>query len=222
MEWVLAAYLGIAHTASAPISISQPPSGTSITLSNVNFEGRSLAAPVYYGYRITYFPSRHAIVGVEAEMIHLKVYAETDAVVRVAGVHRNNSAVGTIRLTDVVQQFSISHGLNLMFANVVARRTLLRQRDAEPRVQVIVRLGAGPTLPHPESTVDGVSHDGYELGALAVQLSAGAEWRMYRRVAAATEYKFTRTRQSVSIAGGNARGLFTSHHLVFGVAWHSN
>jgi hypothetical protein len=35
------------------------------------------------------------------------------------------------------------------------------------------------------------------------------------------EYKATRTRQHVGVAGGNARGVFTSHHAIFGLAWHS-
>lgn len=80
-------------------------------------------------------------------------------------------------------------------------------------------IGAAQTASAP---IGGVSHDGYEWGALSLQTAAGMEWRTYRGFAAAAEYKFTRTRQNVTVAGGDARAVFASHHVVFGVAWHSN
>ena len=221
MEWVLAAYLGIAHTASAPVSITQPAVGTSLTFSDVNFAGRSLSKPLYYGYRAAYFPSPDAAIGVEAEMIHLKAYADTSTVARVTGTHGHRAISGAAQVGGILQQLSISHGLNLLFANIAARRTLVRRHDHKPLVRVAARLGVGPTLPHPESTVDGLSHDGYEWGALAVQTAAGLEVRLYRGIAATAEYKFTRTDQNITIDQGEVRGVFASHHMVFGVAWHT-
>ena len=77
------------------------------------------------------------------------------------------------------------------------------------------------TLPHPETTIDDVSHEGYETGALALQASAALELRLAGGLALGAEYKFTRTSQSITIDRGLARGTFASHHGVFGVAWHS-
>lgn len=40
-EWILAAYIGSAYTLSAPLEITQPATGTALTLVNVDYEGRS-------------------------------------------------------------------------------------------------------------------------------------------------------------------------------------
>jgi lipid A oxidase len=221
VEWVLAAYLGAAHTQSAPISIVQPTLGTAVAFERVAYEDHSFAQPVYYGYRVSYFPSSAAPFGIEAEMIHLKVYAQTSRITYASGTHRHRTLNTAVPISDVVQRFSISHGLNLLLANMAVRRTILHRGNREPRVQVIARLGAGPTFPHPETTVDGVSHEGYELGAIAFQASGGVELRLSSGLAIGGEYKFTRTFQSMAIDRGNGRGAFASHHGVFGVAWHS-
>ncbi len=221
MEWVLAAYLGAAHTLTAPLSVVQPAIGTEIRFDRVAYEDRSFNPPVYYGYRLSYFPSPATPIGLEAEMIHLKVYTDTSRITFASGTHRHRTLADTLPISDVVQRFSISHGLNLLLVNVAARRTILARDAGKPRLQVTGRLGAGPTLPHPETTIDGVSHEGYETGALALQASAGLELRLPGGVALGAEYKFTRTSQSITVDRGLARGTFASHHGVFGVAWHS-
>ena len=65
-------------------------------------------------------------------------------------------------------------------------------------------IGAAQTASAP---IGGVSHDGYEWGALSLQTAAGMEWRTYRGFAAAAEYKFTRIRQNVTVAGGDTCSL---------------
>jgi opacity protein-like surface antigen len=110
--------------------------------------------------------------------------------------------------------------LNLLLANAVARKAIGRNEDNQPRLQVLARIGAGPTLPHAETKIDGVLHEGYELGRLAFQASAGVELRFLGPFAMGAEYKFTRTSQSLAIHQGKARGTFATHHVVFGLAWH--
>ena len=84
----------------------------------------------------------------------------------------------------------------------------------QPEIGTRVRLHA-----HAESVVEGITHEGYELGALAVHGGAGIELRVTRSLALLAEYKFTRTRQSVDIDRGKAEGVFGSHHAVVGVGW---
>jgi hypothetical protein len=119
----------------------------------------------------------------------------------------------------IVQRFSMSHGLNLVLANLVLRTTL--RESAPGPLRLSGRLGAGPTVPHVESTIDGVSDDRYELGSVALHAAIGAEIPLRRRIGVFAEYKATRTRQHVDVAGGNARGVFVSHHAIVGLAWHS-
>jgi opacity protein-like surface antigen len=217
-EWVIAGFLGAAHTLSAPVTIEQPAPGTELTLSPVEFHGESFEPPVYYGYRVGYlFDNRW--FGLEAEFIHSKLYAHVDRRVQVTGVYRNVPTATTQPMSDVVQHLSISHGLNFLLLNGVVRVPL--GETATSRVAVLLRGGAGPTIPHAESRIDGVAQEQYEWGRLGVQASAGAEVRLTRRLGALAEYKFTRSRQRVSVWQGEMEVLARSHHVVFGVVWHS-
>ena len=213
-DWVVAAYLGAAHTATAPLTVTQPAVGTDITFISVPYAGQSLDSPLYYGYRLTFFPRDDSWFGVEAEFIHLKAYAETTARTRGAGRHHGAAIDGEMRIDAVLDRFSISHGLNFLVFNAVARCRV------GPRMFLAARAGAGPTVPHAESTIDGVDREGYEWGSLGIHAAGGIGIRAWRGLAVLAEYKFTRTRQTASVDRGEARGRFLSHHGVFGIAWH--
>lgn len=210
-------FLGAGHTMSARLSVNQPATSTDVTFAALDYYGESYTPPVYYGYRFGYFFARRPWLGIEAEFIHLKAYTRTDRVTRISGRLLGVPIDGEAPADLVLQHFSISHGLNFALANAVMRRTL---PGAGGRLAIVGRAGLGPTIPHPESQIGGVWTEGYELGALGAQLSGGAEWRLWRGLSVLGEYKLTTTRQSVTVDRGDASGRFTSHHGVFGVAWH--
>ena len=219
-DWVVAAFLGGAATQPATLRVEQPARGTDFEAHEVTFAGRSVESPVYYGYRIMWAQPRQGHVGFEAELIHLKVYAESQELVRVRGTLRGVPIDRTMRFGEVVERFSISHGLNLLLANLVLRQPLggagaVRER----RFVLAVRAGAGPTIPHPESTVGGRTHEQYEWGRVAGQVAAGLEVRVTTHVAALVEYKVTTTSQRVSVPDGWASGRFTTQHAVGGIGW---
>ena len=213
-EFVISGFIGDSKTQSAPLTIVQPEIGTRVRLHEVPYSGEAFTPPLYYGTRIAWFSRETSRFGVEAEFIHLKAYADTAVRTRVSGTRGGAALDATVPIASIVQRFSISHGLNLLLVNVVGRRVL-----STGRVTLAGRLGIGPTIPHAESVVEGITHEGYELGALAVHGGAGIELRVVRSLALLAEYKFTRTRQSVEIDRGKAEGLFASHHALVGVGW---
>src|SRR5918992_1585911 len=119
--WVVAAYVGGARTAASPLTVSQPALGNSLIFEGVRFQSRSFDPPLYYGFRGGYFLRRMPSLGVEAEFIHLKVYSNPQQRVRVTGLRRGLSVAGELPLGEIVQQYSISHGVNLLLFNVAAR-----------------------------------------------------------------------------------------------------
>lgn len=195
--WVFAFYLGAAHTQRSTLAFSQqsPPE---IVFTSARFRGESFDPPLYYGFRVSYYPHR-APVGVEVEFTHLKVYA--------------NLPTGTI-----VQRFSMSHGLNLVVVNAAAHKTIHQWNRGA--IRLTTRAGAGPTIPHAESTIAGVSYEGYQLGAIALTAGAGIEAGVSRHFSALLEYKLSRTRQTVELPNTKARAVLLSHHALFGIAWH--
>lgn len=212
--WVVAAYIGGAHTASSTLTILQPSLGTNLSFENVRLESRSFDPPLYYGVRGSYFLPRMPYFGIEAELIHLKVFSNPQQRVRVTGVRRGTPANGELPLGEIVQQYSISHGVNLLLFNAAVRHA------PSGRVILSARTGVGPTLPHTESRIEGQSLEQYELGRIAWQAAAGAEVRLWKGLFVLGEYKFSRTRQSGKVFSGTAESLLRTHHGVLGLSYH--
>jgi hypothetical protein len=192
-EWTVAGYLGASWTSPDSLALDQPANGVHLSWSDVTLRSRSFESPPYYGYRIGWFPSPNAPLGVQGELIHLKVFADSDA------------------LAPAVQRFSISHGLNLLLGSVVWRQ------PQERRVRFAARAGIGVAIPHGESQVFGVSQEQYEVSSLALQGAVGPTVRLATHLGAIVEYKVTTARPAVSVAGGTMTGRYTSQHVAAGL-----
>ena len=102
-------------------------------------------------------------MGIEAEWIHAKVYAEIDHPVQARGTLRGVPIDATIPLSSIVNRLSMSHGLNFILANVSARHGFgPMDATGAHRLVGVVRAGAGPTLPHAESQIDNVYFEQYK------------------------------------------------------------
>lgn len=114
-----------------------------------------------------------------------------------------------------------SHGVNLLLFNVAARHGMRRNAEAPGgRLIITGRFGAGPTLPHTESSVEGQRQEQYEVGRLGWQAAGGAEFNLWRGLYILGEYKFTRTRQRGKVSSGTAESVLRTHHGVFGLSYH--
>jgi hypothetical protein len=210
-EWVVAVYGGGARTSPSDLRIQQPSEGTDIVFPSVRFDGKSLESPVYYGYRVARSLPGSRRWYVEAEFIHAKVYARGAAAAGAGSLQGEH--VAGVPFPTVVQGFAMSHGLNFILFNVV-----LRQRVLGERLTLSARGGAGPTLPHAETEIEGERREQYELAGAAYQASGGVEVRLWRQVGAIAEYKWTGARPRLSVAGGAATLTTRSHHLAVGLA----
>jgi opacity protein-like surface antigen len=212
-QWAPTFYLGGTRTEHSTLTISQPGLGNQTIFSPVRFSGRSFDGPLYYGARIRYQLAVIPWLGVETEFIHLKVYADAAQTVQASGQRAGQSINRQMPLNEIVQQYSISHGVNLLLFNSVLTYPLTRQ------LSVTGRVGVGPTIPHTESTIDGRHQEQYEWGKVAWQGAGGVEIRLYRGLFALLEYKFTRTNQRGSVSSGDAQSLLRTHHGIFGLGY---
>jgi lipid A oxidase len=215
-EWAAAAYFGGARTAQTALRVQAQ--GTDLRIHPISYRANSFQSPIYYGYRAGYFFTRH--FGVEGEFTHLKVYADTARNAQFSGSLRGSPFNGMARLDSVVQRFNITHGANLLVANFVARKGLGHDLES-PRFTLLARVGGGLTIPHAENEILGISNDErYQIGSPAFHLAAGTEIRLWRRLSADTEVKYTRTRENVDTAQGAAESLLNSVHGIIGFVWH--
>ncbi len=218
-EWHVAAFLGVAHTQNSNVRIRQPSLATDLSFRDVSYRGESFESPQYYGLRSGYFFSQH--LGIEAEFIHLKVFANLTRPVQMSGTVSGLPISGIFPMGAFVQRFSVSHGLNLLLANVVARKQFYRSaQEGLGRVIINAHAGVGGTIPHAETEVVGLPDQHYQWGRAAFHLAAGAEFRLWRKLYALSEYKYTHTDQRFHVAAGDASTLLRSHHGVFGLGIH--
>ena len=220
-DWIASAYLGHVWTRSSTVTLALPDRQTAVEIAGVEYRSESLTSPQYYGYRVTWVPGGHRWIGIEAEVIHAKVFAEVDRSVRIKGTLRGAEVDASVLLSSVVQRLAMSHGLNFILVNVALRRELgpVDSRGME-RFVVVVRAGAGPTVAHAESTIDHVANrDEYQSGGLGTQVAGGIEATVWRRLAVLGEYKFTWASPQIDVAGGQATIPSRSHHVVGGLAY---
>lgn len=219
-DWLLAAFLGAAATQASTVTVNQPARGTNVTLGGVEYQGESFRSPQYYAVRVSWTGNQTTTLALEGEFIHAKVYAKTDRPVRMQGTVSRATVDATRPLSSLVQRLSMSHGLNFILANVALRHGIGRaDASGRRRVTAVVRAGAGPTMPHAESEIDHVFREQYEQGGLGVQAGGGVEIRLWQRLAAAGDYKFTWASPEIDVSDGHAHIPSHTHHLTFGLAY---
>lgn len=211
-DWTLGAFLGNAWTRASTIHLVVPQLQTNLDVAPVEYRSESFQSPVYYGGRVSWAPRTTSPLAVEAEFIHLKMFAHTDRPARVRGIWHGNAVDDEVPVGSIVQRLAMSHGLNFVLANIAFRH------DIRPHLLAVVRTGVGATVAHVETTLDGFSQDHYAGGGLAGQIAGGVEAELVAHLHAVAEYKFTSSSPTIDVATGSASVPARSHHVIVGVA----
>jgi hypothetical protein len=210
-QLTVSAYLGKSHTPKAGVHVIRPPD-TDVFFDGVSFEDRSFRRPLYYGIRSGYMVTPAA--GIEAEFIHIKVFARVNEPVMASGrLPATGGITTTLAPATVLQQYNISHGLNLLLGNFVLKREL------RPRLDLSFRAGLGMAIPHPEIRAFGQALDEYQRHGAAVQFAGGAEFELTRGLFWLGEYKFTNTSPRFEIESAAVENTFATHHVVTGIGF---
>ncbi len=213
------AYTGVGVTEPSDLRISVPAQGFDVVFEQVDWEDHSLSRPSipYIGVRVGKWLSRRPWLGVAADVVHYKVFAETARLVRVRGTLGGGTIAGTVPLGQLVRQYDVANGVNLWLGELLVRKRMGRDAgQPDGRWWPYAGVGAGPAVLYTHSQVLGENRKGYELGRLAVELLAGVELRLGSRWRLIVEAKRTRTTANGSVAGGDSRTTLDSDHLVVG------
>jgi hypothetical protein len=119
-------------------------------------------------------------------------------------------------LPDEIERFEITHGYNLITAN----RTFTLG-------DVVLRLGAGTVLAHPESTIRGLVFDktqgilgtGWHFSGGCAQAAIAWPYRLSERWRLNFEFKFTGALARVRVATGTADVPNLALHLIVGAGY---
>jgi hypothetical protein len=141
---------------------------------------------------------------------------------RLSGVRGGAPVDARVPIDSVVQAFSISHGVNYLTLDVLARARLLRDPARRPHgaLHLYAGLGAGPVIGHPENRIEGRGNrERYEYAGLGAVGLAGARVWVTRGVGLFVEYRFTAADLEVGAALGEARVDERTHHVIGGVGF---
>lgn len=217
-EWVLSGFTGSAMTENTDLHVRQ--GSTSLTFHDVSFQGQDFESPIYYGGRLAYFLDRDKPgVGFGLEFFHAKAYLETGGTAYVTGTRNGVPVNDTEPISNTVQEFNNSHGLNFLTADVLYRWVFCgRDKSILGRIQPYAGAGIGLVIPHVESTVDNVHQEEYQIHGPGIQAIAGINFDITSFLSIFGEYKFTYADMDESIPDGSIHFEPLTNHLIGGVS----
>jgi hypothetical protein len=159
-DWMLSGFLGHVWTRPSTVMLVLPGQQTQLELVDFHYRGESFESPPYYGLRVSWIPRAQPWMAIEGEFVHAKVFAETDRQERVRGTLGGAAFDASLPPSSLVQRLAMSHGLNFILGTFVVRRQLgSADSSGRHRVVAVLRVGAGWTLPHVESTIAGIRNN---------------------------------------------------------------
>lgn len=214
-SFTVSAYLGKNFPSKTFLIVSQDINQTFLKFEDIKLTDKAFEFPLYYGIKLSAdlkFAGPRTFA--ELEFIHSKVYSNPEQTVRVVGIYRDAQMDSFIKLGSIVQNFSISHGLNYLFLNI-GYRLILKESFAS-----FFKFGVGVSIPHFETTIDSLSFERYELNSFAVQVSGGLNFKIRGNFGGLFELKYTSGEIiDAGIFGGTAETHIKMIHLVFGVSY---
>ena len=142
--------------------------------------------------------------------------------VRIDGAWNGAPVNESAQLGARVQQFSISHSVNLLGLNALYRFNV-KPSPAFRRGQLYPYLGAGVVyyVLHPENTINDLSNDEkYQASGFGRQVLGGVEYGLNERWALFAEAKYTHGKAKVDTGGGGrAKTDLSTMHAVLGLSF---
>ena len=219
-EVELSIFTGVALSQNSDLDLHQT-GGTDLTFHDVSFEGRDFQIPPYYGVRALWLPSDDSHWGFGAEFFHMKMYAGTDDSVHVTGRRNGVGVDDTERISDTIDSFSLSHGLNYALADVVYRWMPGRRgENFLGHLTPYAGIGLGAAIPHVESNINGRFHEEYQLHGPGMEALTGVNIMLSQHWGLMFEYKFTYANlDSLDVPRGSIEVTPLTHHFVTGVTF---
>jgi len=201
-EMELSLYLGVQSVQDSTASGTIPGAGA--VSQSVDWEGKPLENPFYYGARATWWTANN--LGFGLELTHAKAYADAASM----------AALGLNRL-------ELSDGHNIITANVMKRWPGAFPKT--PKFTPYVGAGLGVAMPHVDAqpTAGGaVRTFGYEVTGPAARGIAGLKYDLNQDWALFGEYQVTWSDNDLTVDGtpnGELSTEIVTHAVNFGVSY---
>jgi lipid A oxidase len=205
-ELELSFYMGLQSVQDSTIS-GTLPGGVTPPPQSVDWEGKPLENPFYYGARGTWWTANN--LGFGLEVTHAKAYADAAAM----------AAIG-------VSKLELSDGHNIITANVMKRWPGAFPKT--PKFTPYVGAGLGIAMPHVDvqpTAAGAVRTFGYETTGVAARGIAGLKYDINDTWALFGEYQVTWSDNDLTVeapagtAAGKLSTELVTHAVNFGVSY---
>ncbi len=218
----LALFAGQSMIDNGDLNLKQ--TATDMNFREVSWNDRSFEEPIFYGAKLGYWFTSRPNWGVSVDFSHLKNYLNYNETVSVDGIRNGVSVSGKEAISNTIQNFNMSHGLNTLTFNGMYRWFPTGQRDQSllGRMQLYTGLGAGFSIPHVEAALDNKITYEYQWGAgPAVNGMMGINYDVYKFLSGFVEYKLTYAGVEAELTdGGTITTETVNHQIIFGLAAH--
>lgn len=203
-ELELSLYLGVQSVQEDDIS-GTLPGGVPVNR-KVDWKGKPLDAPLYYGGRAIWWTANNIGFGIEGT--HTKAYMSNG----------DRAALG-------LDRFELSDGHNIITANVMKRWP--GAFVSHPSFTPYVGGGVGVAIPHVDAQVTGASNRtyDYETTGLALRGIAGMKYNINEKWALFGEYQFTWSDNDITVDGdpgvsnGKIKADILTHAVNVGISY---
>lgn len=197
---------------------------TNLNFRDVSWSDRSFESPILYGARIAYWFDSAPNWGLSVDFTHQKNYLNVNKNVQVSGTNNGVAVNGVQPVSNNIQDFNMSHGVNTLTFNGHYRWFPAGKRDNSllGRMQLYTGLGAGFSIPHVEAEINGVKTYEYQAAAgPVVNGMLGINYDIYSFISAFAEYKLSYVDVSDDLKGGGTIDTETvNHQIMFGLTAH--
>lgn len=214
-------YAGQSFVDDGDLHVSQGK--TNLEFSGVSWNDKSFESPILYGIRLGYWLESAPNWGWSIDYDHIKNYLEYDKTAHISGTDMNGNAVNGVQpISNYIEDFNMSHGVNTITFNGMHRWFLGGQRDNSllGRMQVYMGFGAGFSVPHVEATINNVRTFEYQTAAgPVVDGKLGLNYDLLKHLSVFGEYKLNYVEVDDDLKGGGILSTETvNHQLNFGLA----
>ena len=213
-EFQIGVYGGFSESFDSDVTLVQP-GGTSLTLSDVPWDGKSFSDPPYWGIRGIWWLNSHPSWGLMVDYNHAKVYSELGSSVKISGTRDGNAVNGKDKVGNSFDILEFTDGLNEIFFGGM-------YRWQHARWTPYVGLGAGFAFPHVEvrRTGSAVKTYEYQVTGVAAEGLVGIEYHLTPSFSLFGDYKLSFSSNDADLnGGGTLKTDVWTNHFIFGVSY---
>jgi len=145
--------------------------------------------PIQYDYQVGYYFKKKNF-GIEYNFDHIKYFARHDQNVRTVGTINGQKIDEVLPITTYVQNYEHTNGANYVLLNFVKWKELMKNKNSDRILNLLLKAGAGAVVPRTNSTIMNKHRDDtYNIAGYVFALEGGLRYNFAKHFFAEGTFK---------------------------------